>query len=134
MMATSVIVRGVMALVSALMLSSSPATAGDFNRLAFMGLPKARAIGTLCNAVSSTLSVSGVLPAFASLGATVVGISAVLHVSGALILTGANGYVAGTLGGLTATTLGFVSSTAVFAAGGVIAVVGVSMKMYCRDI
>jgi hypothetical protein len=71
------------------------------------------------------------LPGAASLTAEAVGVTAVLHSSGAWILTGAAGYVANTLAGATATALGILTTPAALAVVGTAATIGVAGGAYC---
>lgn len=95
---------------------------------------------TLCERVNAgkevVLAVSGVgAGASAATSGTMAaaGVTAVTHSSGAVILTGSSGYIAGTLGTAATTTLGILSAPAVIA-GSAIALVAAGGAVYvCKE-
>ena len=95
---------------------------------------------SLCERVNATketlLAVSG-LAAGASGGAataaSAAGVAAVTHSSGAIILTGSGGYIAGTLGTAGATALGLLTAPATIT-GAVVSLVAIGGAVYvCTD-
>lgn len=95
----------------------------------------------LCDRVNATkeeaLAIVG-LGAGASAGATVAasaaGVTAVTHSSGAVILTGGSGYIAGTLGGLATSALSVLTAPVTLTAA-VVSVVAVGGAVYvCRPV
>lgn len=85
---------------------------------------------------AAALGLSGTVTATAG-GATIAtsaaGVTAVAHSSGAIILTGSGGYIAGTLGALGSTALAVLTAPAtLFAAGGSVVLIGGSV-LYCSS-
>ena len=64
---------------------------------------------------------------------TAAGITAVAHSSGAVILTGSSGYIAGTLGSIGATSVGILSAPATIAATAAAVVTVGGAVYFCRD-
>lgn len=69
----------------------------------------------------------------AGTAASAAGVTAVAHSSGAVILTGTSGYIAGTLGGIGATSLAIVTAPATIAATAVSVVTVGGAVYFCRD-
>jgi hypothetical protein len=84
-----------------------------------------------CVGISTAAIVGSAIPGTAAAGAAWAGITVVPHVSGALILSGAGGYMAGTLGGFLATGLAILSSPVVVAVGGTTFVSAAGVGGYC---
>lgn len=101
---------------------------------ALIATPAAAAPKNIGNAVcqkvteteAAALAAAGALVASGSTIASTTGLAALSHSSGAAILSsvgvGGTGYLAGTLGGIGATALGFLSAPAVIIGGTVVAV------------
>jgi len=82
--------------------------------------------GQICNSINSAkdeaVAVAGTVAALVGVtnsAAAATGVTAVAHSSGAYILSGTSGYVAGTLGGPVATTLGLIGGAPVATAAAV---------------
>lgn len=115
---------------AALVMTSAPTLAKSSGTL-----PPSKA-KTWCERAGVAAMSVGTAVAGASTLVGTAGVAAVAHSSGAAILTsvgvGGTGYLAGTLGGVGATTLGVASAPAVIAGAATVGVAGVGAYAWCR--